>query len=446
MSDPRTLSAIAVRLAQGTARAADLARALNVSQPTLSRALRELERGGQVLRLGGMTRGARYAQRRTIAGIGSAWPLYRVDLNGEVQELGVLHALARDTYALVGAKVRDERQWEGLPWFLQDARPAGFLGRAVPSLHPELQLPARVIDWTDEHAIIYLTQRGLDNPGDLILGTAAMDRVLAGQGPLHVGVEDRAVQYPAFAAATLQGHPPGSSAHGEHPKFTAVRVGPEPTPVIVKFSPPIHTAVGRRWADLLHAEHLAHRHLASQGIPACRSQILAFEDRVFLECERFDRAGARGRLGTVTLLALDAARYGRLDTWSAAAQRLLQDGLLPADDAKRLRLCDAFGALVGNTDRHFGNVTLFDLHEGAFALAPVYDMLPMLFAPQDDQIVPRAFELTPSAAIWLDVYSAALAMAQDYWDLVARAPEISAPFREIAGKCARLLKNAAAAS
>ncbi len=41
--------------------------------------------------------------------------------------------------------------------------------------------------------------------------------------------------------------------------------------------------------------------------------------------------------------------------------------------------------LIGNTDRHFGNVTLFDRYEGPFELAPAYDMLPMLFAPQHQQ-------------------------------------------------------------
>lgn len=38
--------------------------------------------------------------------------------------------------------------------------------------------------------------------------------------------------------------------------------------------------------------------------------------------------------------------------------------------------------LIANTDRHFGNVTLFDRYEGPFELAPAYDLLPMLFAPQ----------------------------------------------------------------
>jgi serine/threonine protein kinase HipA of HipAB toxin-antitoxin module len=106
-----------------------------------------------------------------------------------------------------------------------------------------------------------------------------------------------------------------------------------------------------------------------------------------LECERFDRVGAEGRRGAVSLFALDTSRYGILDNWTAAANRLADDAVLSSEDAERIRLIDAFGALIANTDRHFGNITLFDRYEGLFELAPFYDMVPMLFAPQGGQIV-----------------------------------------------------------
>jgi hypothetical protein len=41
--------------------------------------------------------------------------------------------------------------------------------------------------------------------------------------------------------------------------------------------------------------------------------------------------------------------------------------------AEWIRLIDAFAQLIANTDRHFGNITLFDDYEGPFQLAPVYD-------------------------------------------------------------------------
>jgi hypothetical protein len=48
--------------------------------------------------------------------------------------------------------------------------------------------------------------------------------------------------------------------------------------------------------------------------------------------------------------------------------------------------------LIANTDRHFGNLAFYDNYNGRFELAPVYDMLPMLFAPEHDQTVARIFQ------------------------------------------------------
>jgi len=140
-----------------------------------------------------------------------------------------------------------------MPYFLQDGRPAGFVGRAVPGAFPELNLPTRVVDWTDEHALVYLTQRAPDMPGALIVGAESMDRYLAGlQAAPLVPRDARASEYPRFAALSMAGAPPGSSAQGEQPKFTArVEHNTRRVAVIVKFSPPLSTVTGRRWGDLL---------------------------------------------------------------------------------------------------------------------------------------------------------------------------------------------------
>jgi len=53
--------------------------------------------------------------------------------------------------------------------------------RGVPQRYPELKLPQRVSDWTDDHYLRWFTQRGDDSVGDLILGAAALDRFLAVQ-------------------------------------------------------------------------------------------------------------------------------------------------------------------------------------------------------------------------------------------------------------------------
>jgi hypothetical protein len=87
--------------------------------------------------------------------------------------------------------------------------------------------------------------------------------------------------------------------------------------------------------------------------------------------------------------------------------------------------------LTANTDRHFGNITLFDDFEGELRLAPVYDMLPMLFAPQNEQIVPRQFEPGPVRAAWLPVWARARALAEAYWERLGGDRRLSGEFREL---------------
>jgi hypothetical protein len=433
--------AVTERLALGAASAADLMQVLGVSQSTLSRAMRVLERDHRVLRIGS-TRGARYALRRPVETIGSQWPVYRIDNEGAPHEIGELHALALNSYHLSGGPERISYLAARLPYFLQDARPAGFLGRTIPAAYPELELPPRVIDWTDEHFLVYLTQRGVDSSGDLIVGVESLNRHLGGvHAPAVVPEQNRHAAYPKFAADSMAGAPPGNSANGEHPKFTvSISSGERRTHVIVKFSPPRSTPIGQRWADLLTAEYLAHRALEAHGITACRSALFDYDDRTFLECERFDRIGSGGRRGVVSLFALDTSLYGKLDNWSAAANRLAADALLRLEDAEHIRLLDTFGALTANTDRHFGNLMLFDRYEGPFELAPAYDMLPMLFAPQDGQIVARQFEPPPPTAAALSVWPRAYALAESYWNRLARDTRISIEFRDLSAHCLAALR------
>jgi hypothetical protein len=142
--------------------------ALGVSQPSLWRALRPLIQPRKAIQLG-VTRGARYALRRTVAEIGSAWPLYRIGRQGEVNELGTVSALAADQYFVDGAATMralgNGGVTDGLPYFLQDQRPGGFLGRAVPTRYAQLRLPPRVIDWSNEHYLRHLTRHRSDTVG-----------------------------------------------------------------------------------------------------------------------------------------------------------------------------------------------------------------------------------------------------------------------------------------
>lgn len=428
------------RLRRGPASGSELCRVLEISQPTLSRTIRPLEARGQVVRFGS-TRSARYGLAREIATLGSQWPLYRIDASGTPRRLGPLFAIAPDHFHVRGGPTRMAAMSDGLPYYLQDARPAGFLGRAIPAAHPDLGLPPRVQDWSDDHVLAFLTRRGSESVGDLILGAEALDRHLSGHhGPPLVEQSERASRYPQLAELAMSGAPAGSSAQGEHPKFGVHVSGPRGiVPTLVKFSPPRGTAVGERWADLLIAEALASEFLDAQGIATARSQILEAGGRVFLESERFDRIGAAGRRGVVTLCAVDADLYGQLDRWAAAAARLQHDALLSAGDAARLALLDAFAELIGNTDRHFGNVSLFDGQEGPFTLAPVYDMLPMLFAPADGQLVERPFLPSGARADTLEAWPRAHALALGYWARLADEARLSEEFRRRARECREIV-------
>lgn len=430
------------RLSAGASSSQELEKLLGLSQPTVSRALRRLVADGRVRRVGA-TRGAQYGLRRPIDDIGDAWPAHRVNRNGEIEELGTLHALAADQYylAATSAFLEDGFAWEeiseGIPYFLQDQRPGGFLGRAVPARYPELRLPQRVVDWNDDHYLRYLTQRGSDTVGDLILGTAALDQYLKTRSARQpIPSSQRETRYPELANVVMEGGLPGSSAHGEQPKFTCLlQDASAQRHVLVKFSPPMDTAAGLRWSDLLVSEHLALSLLRARGISAASSQVFRFAGCTYLELDRFDRVGVEGRLGVTSLLAIDTSLYGQLDNWIAAASRLHRDRRIDAATLEQVRLITTFATLIANSDRHFGNLSFFDEYRGNFRLAPVYDMLPMLFAPEHSRIVARTFVPPEPAAETLSVYAPAAELAGEYWRQVAADERISQEFRAIANAC-----------
>ena len=160
---------------------------------------------------------------------------------------------------------------------------------------------------------------------------------------------------------------------------------------------------------------------------------------MFLESERFDRttgglhrAGAPGRIGMVSLLAYDAQYIGQMDNWAATAERMEARGLLTPQDARTLCLLEAYGLLIANTDRHYGNISLLR-RAGEWALSPTYDMLPMLYAPVAGELVERDFATRSSqpTTATLPVWAAALALAKTFWEATATDTRISTGFRAI---------------
>jgi HipA-like C-terminal domain len=446
MAHPTTDSLI-VRLHSGNTSSAELERATGKSQSWVSAALRGLIAQRRVVRVGSR-RGARYALRREIPPIGSAWPLYRVGHDGEPVELGMLYALAADEFYLEANKAATAAGFSvtsmsaGIPYLLQDQRPGGFLGRAIPRQFPQLNAPPRIQDWTDEHYLRYLTAYGSDGVGDLILGGAALDDYLLQLRQLVPrDARQRDKYFPELADQSMRGEVPGPSAQGEHPKFavTLAEQG-EARHVLVKFSPPVETEVGQRWSDLLIAEHLALETLSAAGISSAMSRIFRFENRTYLEVDRFDRVGLTGRVGVTSLSAIDTGFYGALDNWIAAAQRLHQDRRIDVQTLDQIRLISSFADLIANTDKHFGNLAFYDGYDGRFRLTPIYDMLPMLFAPAHDQLVARVYTPADPTSDTLNVWGRARTLAEDYWRSLAREAFISEEFRTTCAACLHALE------
>jgi len=337
----------------------------------------------------------------------------------------VVHLLADGGHWLERAEGGSER-FEGFLPFAMDMSPQGYLGRSFPALHPDLRLPPRVTDWTDDECLIALSRRGEDCVGALLLGDESLQRFLA-TPPREVGVD----AFPELAAVSGT-RPSGALVGGEHPKFTAYVEGRH---VIVKFAAEDGSEASARWRDLLVTEHLALEAIRSAGHAAARSRWLETAGHRFLEVERFDRVGARGRRELLSLDAITREYLGHWGTWTQSAPRMQEAGFVSRDDATRMRWLDTFGQLIGNTDRHFGNLSFFDDGSTRFRLAPAYDMLPMVFAPVGTAVPEREFNPRPPTADTLDVWHDAARHALAYWARLAEEAALSRDFRERCARC-----------
>jgi HipA-like C-terminal domain len=145
-------------------------------------------------------------------------------------------------------------------------------------------------------------------------------------------------------------------------------------------------------------------------------------------------------VGVTSLLSIDMSFYGKLDTWIAAANRLRQDRRIDAETLEQVRLAYTFAGLIANTDRHFGNLACFDNYEGGFQLAPIYDMLPMLFAPEHNQIAARVFDPPGPVSDTLGAWGRARTFAERYWRQRVADERISDDFKKICATCVAALE------
>jgi hypothetical protein len=429
---------ILARLRRGVMAAGDLQAALDVSPATVRRALDDLG-PERILRMG-QGRATRYGALRVphYCG-GSSWPLHEVTPQGEVVTFATLHALTADQWYLEpqpgfsahpmqAGSVRGV--FDGLPWFLETARPQGFLGRLFAHrAHQLAQFPVDLNEWTDDHVLASALMLGDDLPGNLLVGQAAFrfSQQSPRQTPLPFHTE---ALLETSMRQVLNGESVGSSAGGEQPKFTLTAQTNDGAVVqrIVKFSPERVTPGTQRWGDLLVAEHVANQVLRAAGVPAAATSIREVNGRIYLESDRFDRQGTRGRQG-ITALGPVAGCLGYGSThWNGAAAVLAQAQVLNADQVERIQFIQDFGRGIGNTDMHLGNLSLLGSVASGWDIAPVYDMTPMAYIPGRTMEVSEGFRTLPTQAL----PAAVVPWVHRFWTDLAQAPHVSPEFQAIA--------------
>lgn len=366
----------------------------------------------------GAGRGARFGLARRIGNHGSSWPVYRVGENGNSHQIGVLSALFGDQWLMefAGEEPLYSRGMkdgisDGWPWFLDELRPQGFMGRAFAHRHQRLlAAPPDLNLWGSDQFLLASFIFGDDLPGNLMVG----------DHPLRDPEKFPESAWPELARESVKGRPPGSSAGGERPKFST---GWE----MVKFAR--RDDQFGRWADLLLSEHIASEVLCAHGIATAESRIVEVDGFVFLAIRRFDRADLGGRIGIHSLGAIDGAFYGEgSGSWAMMADHLYKDGFLLKTDREKVQTVWDFGRSIRNTDMHFGNLAFQPTPEGRLKVAPIYDMLPMAYAPNAAGL--PEFEPVRAPIGNLEAES----IAQTYWKRLSESDSLSQGFRQIAQK------------
>lgn len=415
----------------GPSSAEEISGHLGISQPVFSRLA---VRAGGNLSIAGRARSTRYALRREISDVGFSTPIYEILENGESTHFATLHGIwPKGFYLEAGGKKTRELFFDDLPYFLEDLRPSGFLGRLIPRRHPELHVPDDVRLWLADHCLKYLVRFGANLIGSFIIGDEAFKLHLSSAKvpPDLVPIGGRPVVYAKMADDVLVLGPAGSSAGGEQPKFLATR-GPERTPVLVKFSPPVRDKISERMADLLVCEHIAHGVLEKHGFAAAKSALLTGNGRTFLEIERFDRVGAAGRRGLISLGALVSQFTGAFGSWSEMSLELVRRKIIDEQIHGTIRELELFGRFIANTDMHMANLSFFMKGTDVQGLAPAYDILPMMYTPQHAQLVDRTFESPLPMPADSVIRPRALSAAKDFWNRVRTHEQVSAGFKSIA--------------
>ena len=417
---------------------AELQNATGKSPATLSRALKLLLPQVQAL---GKARNTRYGLVREIMGRAAQQPIYLTDETGTSNAWGRLTFVEGERLHVQTPDLTTTTQGD-LPWFLEAMRPQGFLGRlrgqaiGFADANPD--------KWSLEQTLYAILAFEHDEPGALTFGPE-MGEWLP-EAPLDV--VQRAQHYDRLANNVTQTLPAGSSAGGEQPKFLVHIDAPTGYErLIVKFTPPRGTPFGERWHDLLHTEFIALQTLQKHGFSTATARIVQSDQRTYLESARFDRNGMFGKRHIVPLAPIHKAFVGgSRQNWAASCDKLAELGHLPRQDAQTVHVLLYFGRLIGNTDMHFGNLSLAvtdmaRLANPKFSLAPCYDMLTMAYKPSEfkDELGYSALEVPRQHLGMHAPWQQALEMAKAFWQTLSDTEAVSADLRRVALNQLKLL-------
>jgi len=415
-------------LQRDAATSKELQVATGLNQSAVSRQLRAM--GKAIIRLP-HGRSPRYALTCNAFGGDDRLPLYMVDAHGNNTAIAYLRPLAHGGFFVepqIGMPAlllgeNGDGVYDDLPYFLDDLRPQGFLGRQIAAelASQSDDFPPDPRHWSANHVGQYLISNGDDLPGNFKFGQQAHLRIR------HRPAVTTEVDYPALADSVMSGTIPGSSAGGEQPKFTTFSSDLS-SHVIVKFSPRGDGAVAQRWRDILITEYHATEAIHAQGFPAAETQLIERDGRLFLESQRFDRSGEYGRMPMLSLQSIDAEFCGLGSNWPQVMDALLNRKLISWQHAYDAKFLWCFGRLINNTDMHLGNLSLA-MEGGVFRILPAYDMCSMGFAPKSGEVQPYKFIADFDGENMINSFPATIKMAHDFWLRVVADERVSDEFR-----------------
>lgn len=422
---------------RGALTSLDLQKLTNLSQAQVSRHLKSLE--PEVIKIG-KGKNTKYVLTRDIPQVGSKISIYCVSEQGELTQRGVLYPVFPKGFYWASLNSKQSTIYDDLPYFLNDLRPSGYLGRLIPKTYPDWGFPEDIRLWTAESTLKYITHFGTDLIGNYIVGERAAEKFLNSKLLHSNALQNEASNenhYDTLAQTVEQKGIPGSSAGGEHPKFTTSNKEEQ---VLVKFVQNTQHELTKRRIDLLIAEHTAAKLFKERNQASC-TRILRSTSYTFLEVSRFDRVGLFGRKGLLSLLSLDAEFLGSGESWSIVAEKLFNKKIISQETLNEIVLREYFGHMIGNSDMHSGNLSFYFEEEKVLNVSPLYDMLPMRYAPMQDFLYSGTITPIAPRPSYRNLWREAVNLAAKYWNVLQKEENLSCDFKKIAELNETLLKN-----